>query len=226
MGQGAAKTSLNKFKARKSAIFCLILCSLISFFVTGPADADFAAGMAAYKRGNYGAAFSEFKKVGTPNAFFMLGTMYYKGEGVASDPVEATLWFRKAAEQGLAEARYALGLCYLKGDGVMRNRNEAMRLFRLAAKQGNEDAVSMLGRLLTERRGAGRDMIMLRESLAVNSGPDDERSLGDIAGFDVTVKYGTVSFKRKFWDWGVEFTTLLPDLHPGGPGNRRGLDLY
>jgi hypothetical protein len=69
-------------------------------------------------------------------------------------------------------------------------------------------------------------MKMLRSSLQVYSGPDDERTLGDIAGFEVTVKYGTVRLKRKWWDWGVEFTTLLPNLHPGGPGNRRGIDLY
>jgi hypothetical protein len=226
MVQGSRKKSVSKFKTMKPVIFFITLCGLICFLAAGPAPADFATGMAAYKEGDYAVALGEFKKQKTPKAFYMLGTMYLKGEGVANDPVEATLWFRKAAEQGLAEARYALGLCYLNGDGVLRNRNEALRLFRLAANQGNEDAIRMLGRLLTEPHSAGQDMMMLRESLQMKSGPDDERSLGEIAGFDVTVKYGTIRLKSKFWDWGAEFTTLLPNLYPGGPGNRRGLDLF
>ncbi len=89
-----------------------------------------------------------------------------------------------------------------------------------------EDDAERLGQRLTESRGAAQEMKMLRKSFQTYSGPDDERTLGDIAGFEVTVKYGTVKLKRKWWDWGVEFTTLLPDLRPGGPGNRRGIDLY
>jgi hypothetical protein len=90
---------------------------------------------------------------------------------------------------------------------------------------GGDDTVR-LGSRLAAQRSAAQEMKMLRSSLQVYSGPDDERTLGDIAGFEVTVKYGTVRLKRKWWDWGVEFTTLLPNLHPGGPGNRRGIDLY
>ena len=97
--------------------------------------------------------------------------------------------------------------------------------FLSAMAQEKDDSAKLDLRL--NKRGAAQEIKMLRSLLQVHSGPDDERSLGDIAGFEVTVKYGSVMFKRKWGgDWGVEFTTLLPDLHLGGPGNRRGIVLY
>ncbi len=226
MSEGARNKGINGYMAVKSALVCITLGAMICFLEKRAVPADFQAGMAAYEKGNFGAAYGEFKRLGTPEAFYMLGKMYYKGEGVPGDPVEATLWYRKAAEKGLAEASYALALCYLNGDGVLRNRSEAMRFLRQAANQGSQEAVRMLARLLTERRGARQDLTMLRKSLEVNAGPDDERSLGGIAGFDLTARYGSVRVQRKSCDWGLEFTTILPNLSPGGPGNRRGIDLF
>jgi TPR repeat protein len=37
---------------------------------------------------------------------------------VAKDLAEAVKWYRKAAEQDVAEAKYNLGLCHANGDGV------------------------------------------------------------------------------------------------------------
>jgi hypothetical protein len=95
--------------------------------------------------------------------------------------------------------------------------------FLTTPAKGDEESVRLPARFTAEHRGAGREMKDLRK-YAMQT--DYQRSLGDIAGFDVTVKYGTVRFERKLWDWGVEFTTLLPNLNPGGPGNRRGIDLF
>ena len=44
------------------------------------------------------------------------------GEGVAKDQVEAVKWYRKAAEQNLAEAQYNLGVCYDKAKAWRRIR--------------------------------------------------------------------------------------------------------
>ncbi len=215
-----------RYSAVKSVLFSIALCATLCILEQGALPADFQVGMTAYEKGDFGAAYSEFKQLGTAEACFMLGKMYQKGQGVERDAIEATLLYRRAAVNGLAEASYALALCYLNGEGVLRNRSEAMRLLRQAANQGSEEAVRTLARLVTERPGARQDLTALKKSLQVNAGPDDERSMGGIAGFDLTARYGTVRLQRESSDWGVEFTTILPNLSPGGPGNRRGIDLY
>jgi TPR repeat protein len=45
---------------------------------------------------------------GDVKAQFKLGQIYEQGLGVASDPLEATRWYRMAAEQGHSEAASAL----------------------------------------------------------------------------------------------------------------------
>ena len=56
-------------------------------------------------------------------------------------------WYRKAAEQGLAEAQYNLGQVYTKGDGVAKDMIEAVKWYRKAAEQGHEGAKKALSYL-------------------------------------------------------------------------------
>ena len=42
-------------------------------------------------------------------AQYALGSCYANGEGVEKDLTEAVIWYRKAADQGLAEAQFNLG---------------------------------------------------------------------------------------------------------------------
>ncbi len=80
--------------------------------LAAPAWADFSDGVAAYDRGDYATAFSEWKPLaeqGNAGAQFNLGVMYYKGRGVPQDYAEAVKWYRKAAEQGNAGAQFNLG---------------------------------------------------------------------------------------------------------------------
>jgi TPR repeat protein len=51
-------------------------------------------------------------------AQFFLGVSYDNGEGVAQDYAQAAQWYRKAAEQGLAEAQNIVGVFYALGSGV------------------------------------------------------------------------------------------------------------
>ncbi len=44
--------------------------------------------------------------------------MYEDGEGVPQDYAQALVWYRKAAEHGLAAAQCNLGLTYRYGKGV------------------------------------------------------------------------------------------------------------
>ena len=74
-----------------------------------------------------------------------LGWMYYEGDGVPQDIVEAAKWFRKAAEQGKDSAQAVLGEMYRKGEGVPQDYAEAVKWFRKAAEQGDAIAQGALG---------------------------------------------------------------------------------
>ena len=70
---------------------------------------------------------------GLADAQFILGLMYYQGEGVAKDEQEAVVWIRRAADQGLADAQFILGLMHLKGKGVAQDPKQAAAWLRRAA---------------------------------------------------------------------------------------------
>ena len=62
---------------------------------------------------------AEFRaKQGDAGAQSVLGGYYLEGTGIAKNPVEAVMWFRKAAEQGHDRAQSLLGTCYYEGIGV------------------------------------------------------------------------------------------------------------
>ena len=50
---------------------------------------------------------------GNAEAQAKLGDLYQKGVGVSRDPVEAMMWFRRAADQGDASAMMKLSGCYM-----------------------------------------------------------------------------------------------------------------
>ena len=56
-------------------------------------------------------------------------------------------WFRKAAEQGIAEAQFILGMRYAAGRGVRQDYAEAIKWYRKSAEQGFARSEKMLKRL-------------------------------------------------------------------------------
>ena len=81
-----------------------------------------------------------------------LALMYYKGEGVLQDYVEAAKWYRKAAEQGDADAQHNLGVMYHFGEGVEKDDVEAYAWLFLAKAKGIEkssEAISLFEKDLT-----------------------------------------------------------------------------
>lgn len=58
---------------------------------------------------------------------------------------QATVWFRAAADQGVAEAQFRLGLAYIGGIGVPQDYRQATDWLRKAADQGVADAQYQLG---------------------------------------------------------------------------------
>ena len=55
---------------------------------------------------------------GDVDAQFFLGNLYYNGEGVPRQPLEALRLWRQAAEQGSTEAQFSLAQAYLQGTAV------------------------------------------------------------------------------------------------------------
>ena len=79
-----------------------------------------------------------YRKVqGNADAQSNLGVMYYTGQGVPQDHVQAVKWFRLAADQGLASAQFFLGLMYAKGEGVPQNYVQAHMWLNLAGAGGD-----------------------------------------------------------------------------------------
>ena len=74
---------------------------------------------------------------GDAMAQWVLGFMYFNGEGVPQDYSEAAAWYRQAAEQGHANAQRNLGWMYANGRGVPQNDAEAVAWYRQAAEQGD-----------------------------------------------------------------------------------------
>ena len=81
------------------------------------------------------------------NAFaqYLLGAMYYNGQGLPQDYAEGVKWYRKAADQGHEGAQLDLGVAYHNGKGVPQDYTEAVKWIRKAADQGHATAEYNLG---------------------------------------------------------------------------------
>jgi hypothetical protein len=106
----------------------------------GLAGADFAAGVAAYERGDYATALREWRPLaesGEPAAQFNLGLLHYEGQGVPQNYAEAAKWFQESADRGYAKAQMNLGNMYAIGRGVKRDYLWAHVWLNLCAADGN-----------------------------------------------------------------------------------------
>lgn len=78
--------------------------------------------------------------------------------GVAySEGAESVKWLSKAAEQGNSDAQFNLGVVFANGQGVAQDHSVAAKWFRKAADQGNADAQWNLGGLYRDGLGVTQD---------------------------------------------------------------------
>lgn len=143
-------------------VYLLIAAVLTGIvFATGVMAAPLQDGKDAYTRKDYAAALSILRPLaegGTDEASVTLGTMYYRGEGVARDHTEAAKWFNLAAKQNNHPARQvSIGIIYRQGDGVAFDYQEARKWFKLAALQGYALGQIQLGLLYSAAHGVPRD---------------------------------------------------------------------
>jgi len=105
-----------------------------------PARADYTAGATAFQAGDYMTALAEWRALaeeGNARAQFGMGVIYEEGGGgVVRDLTQAALWYREAANRGLADAQFNLGNLYRRGHGVDQDPRRAVAWYLKAATQG------------------------------------------------------------------------------------------
>ena len=207
------------------------VCCLLAF--PAPAKADYAAGAAAYQKGDYAAAFREWSAdaaAGDAHAQQGLGVLYENGEGVpARDFPRAVEWYRAAAAQGLPAGPNNLALLYADGRGVPRNPVMAAELWHAAAAAGYPIAQFNLALAYEQGFGVARDeeaaarwyaeagnrgvadaAFALSELYRTGRGVPQHDQLAKL-WHDVAVKFGS---KLAAHD---NFATALPTVPPPGP---------
>lgn len=120
------------------------------------AAADFEAGVAAARAGDYQGARREWQplaEAGHRDAQFNLGLLYENGLGVEADGAIAARWHRRAAEQDDRTAQAYLGEMYAKGLGVPRDDTEVFLWYRRAAERGHSSAQYNVGLFYAYGRG-------------------------------------------------------------------------
>ena len=96
---------------------------------------------------------------GNVDAQYILGEMYFFGNGVPQDYAKAREWFEKAAAQGHAGAQFALGAIYDRGQGVPKDYVTARKWFEQSAAQGDAGAQGALGRLYESGSGVPQNYL-------------------------------------------------------------------
>lgn len=108
----------------------------------------FADAQRSYEAHSYQSALSLFRQaaeLGNPEAQYMAGLMFYRGEGSgASNATLAAKYYRMAAEQNFAKAQYNLAVLHYQGQGVPRDDESAYKWLYLASLHGESRALEMI----------------------------------------------------------------------------------
>ena len=91
--------------------------------------------------------FEESDSLGSEEASFALGLIYYLGEEIKQDLGKSFNYFSKAAHKGELGAIFYIGLFYFDGIFVEKNEEEGLKWLEIAADSGDEDAIEFLSNL-------------------------------------------------------------------------------
>jgi hypothetical protein len=95
-----------------------------------------------------------------PEGTRVLARCLYHGWGVTEDPVQAAVWFQKAADMGDAGAKSDLGSMLLDGDaraGVAKDAARGFQLVREAVEQGYSPALYTVAECYLKGEGVEKD---------------------------------------------------------------------
>lgn len=91
--------------------------------------------------------YEQAAKMGEPVAEYMLGELFYNGDGVKENMDKAYDWYMKAASKGIAEAMFMIGAMLYNGETPITfeiDELEAAKWFEKGAKLGCVEAKFML----------------------------------------------------------------------------------
>ena len=133
---------------RPARLFAILLISLLAL-------------LTAYGNEESIESLKKKAEAGDAKAQLELSGMYFKGEGVPKNSIEAFKWYRKAAERGFTEAQFNLGRMYRDGEGVPKDEVEAYAWFLLAKarqewKRADDGIEPLEKRLTAEQREEGQ----------------------------------------------------------------------
>jgi TPR repeat protein len=100
-----------------------------------PLEGDTQRAWEAYRNGDYQTAvpiFSRLAKLGHPVAQWLMGNVYYAGQGVPQDYSQALVWFEKAANQGYMPAYAPTARLYEDGKGTPVDTGKAYLWYNVA----------------------------------------------------------------------------------------------
>jgi TPR repeat protein len=115
---------------------------------------------------------------GDPAAQSVLGEAYYRSR----DYQNASVWFRKSAEQGYAPGQYNLGVMHLEGSGTAKDAGEALKWFLKAAEQRHLGAMNNLAALYFYGTGVPKDILQTYMWTKIAAQFGDENSTKNLAG--------------------------------------------
>ncbi|MBR5092745.1 MAG: SEL1-like repeat protein [Bacteroidales bacterium] len=123
-------------------------------------DALVAEGDRYFGEKNYTKALDLYRQAadkGNAKAQYIIGDMYFFGNGETPDYVQAFNWYSKAANQGDADAQFNLGVMYNDGLGVTKDYTQAVYWYSKSANQGNASAQFCLGISYEDGEGVTKD---------------------------------------------------------------------
>lgn len=133
---------------------------LLTAVAAMPAYADYEQGLRHYEAKRYLHAIEDFTVMaarGHIGAEFMMGVLYFYGNGVGRDSGIAAVWFHKSALKGHPPAQLALGSIHIRGVGVRQDLSDAYMWLTLASQSSVPDLVSQA---LALRDGAEKEMLV------------------------------------------------------------------
>ena len=121
-------------------LFALMLLVANSAITDIAARADTLPG--ATRESSQQQLYREANETNDPDAMYLTGLMFERGEGVPQDYHEAFRWYVLAAGAGQPGAMNSLGLMYALGHGVSQDHSEAMKWWTKAAESGSIAALT------------------------------------------------------------------------------------
>ena len=126
-------------------------------------------GFEDFKTGEYTSAIANYEEaeaMGSPEAVYFLGELYYNGAGVSKDVDKGFEYTNKSYEGGYCMAEWRLGMAYHDGEGVPEDKTKGNELIRnampcleeLAIEKGNAEAQANLGSMYYSGIGVAKDI--------------------------------------------------------------------